>query len=102
MPTIYYFRIDFAHSTYTGEVEKDTREAAGNYAELITVDRIVEDYGLEWNDAAAQLEAIGTVTVSRTPVEGRRPVLVNMLTGEKTIGPAGMSEDMIFGMMASR
>jgi hypothetical protein len=101
MPASYYYRIDFAHNTYTGEVEKDTREEAADFAELITVDRIVEDYGLEWNDAAAQLEAIGTVTVSRTPLEGRRPVLVNMLTGEKTVGPAGMSEEMLFGMMAS-
>ena len=31
----------------------------------------------------------------------RRPCLVNVLTGKKTYGPPGMSEDMLFGLMAN-
>ncbi len=103
--TTYYYSIEFAHNTYTGEVEGESGEQgehkAQDYAELITVDRIVEDYGYCWNEAAEQLEAHGKVTMSLTPIEAPRPVLHNMLTGEKIVGEPGMSECQLFGMMAA-
>lgn len=33
--------------------------------------------------------------------EAGRPVLVNVLTGERTVGKPGMSEDLLFGLMAN-
>jgi len=33
--------------------------------------------------------------------EQGRPVLVNVLTGERTVGRPGMSEDLLFGLMAN-
>lgn len=101
----YYYSITFSHRTYTGKVKtcENTPEAAAAYAELLTIDRLVEDYGFDWSEAAKQLETSphSKTTVSLDPLPGRRPVLINMLTGEKTIGPAGMSEEMLFEMMAS-
>tara|TARA_R110000823_G_scaffold29766_1_gene85930 strand:+ start:261 stop:563 length:303 start_codon:yes stop_codon:yes gene_type:complete len=85
----FYYTIEFSHSTYTGEVEKESHEAALDYAELIIVDQIAKDYGWDWNEAAEWLEKIGETTISLVKPAEKQAVLYNMLTGEKTFGPAG-------------
>lgn len=100
--TTIYFKIELGPKTYYPEVEQqegETEAHVQDYAELITIDQIAEDFGLSWNEAAEYLHTEGTVTMSLTPLEPPTPVLYNMLTGEKTVGEPGMSHEHLMMMM---
>jgi len=98
----FFFRIDFAYKTYTGSVRADSEQSAKTIAEERIIVVIMKDYGFETeNEAWGKFDVHGKTMVSEKPIEGRRPVLCNMLTGEKVVGPPGMSEAMLFESIAN-
>jgi hypothetical protein len=62
----------------------------------------MKDYGYQTEaEFGAAFKKWGKVNASQNPIEAPRPVLHNMLTGEKVVGEPGMSECQLFGMMAA-
>ncbi len=98
--TTFHYRIDFSHRTYTGTVTADARLVAHTKAESTAMPAIMKDYGYTYAEAVEAFARWGETTVSEEPIEERRPVLINILTGEKTVGEPGMSEEQLFELMA--
>ena len=79
--------------TFTGTFKANSQSDA----HLIAWQRAQKQLAAETN--APRLEILWAVNSEALTVE-RNPVLINMLTGEKIVGPAGMNEEMLFEMMA--
>lgn len=88
---LYEYTIIYYGELFTGEVEASSEDSAADLAELHAVDRIVDEFGGDWNYVMSDVE--GTAKVEK------KPVLFNMVTGEKTVGPAGMEPEILFTLM---
>ena len=97
--TNFNYRIDFSHSIYEGTVVSDSRLAAYTAAEEDIMPTIMKDYGYTYGEAVEAFAKWGETVVSEKELEKARPVLVNVLTGEKTVGEPGMSEETLFELM---
>ena len=98
----FYYRVDFAYKTYTGILRADSEPCAKLIAQERAMMMIMEDYAFKTQDEAWEAFKVeGKTIVSEEPIEAPRPVLYNMLTGEKVVGPPGMSEAMLFQAMAN-
>ena len=100
--TTYYYSIEFAHRTYTGTVQAVCIFRAREAAQSDAMPSIMKDYGYKTKpEFDAEFKQWGKVNASQNPIEAPRPVLHNMLTGEKVVGEPGMSESQLFSMMAA-
>ncbi len=100
--TTYHYSIEFSYKTYTGTVQAVCIFRAREAAQSDVMPRIMKDYGQQTKaEFDADFKKWGKVNASQNPIEAPRPVLHNMLTGEKVVGEPGMSECQLFGMMAA-
>lgn len=93
-PSIYTYTVELNGETFTGTVKANTRSDAGWASRRAAQKQMTEETD------APKLHIIWALNEETFKVE-RNPVLHNMLTGEKIVGPAGMSECQLFGMMAA-
>jgi hypothetical protein len=87
------YTVDFDGRTFTGRVQAQSETRACLQSWRAARKQIMEETG------ALPYEALHALNSEALTVE-RNPVLINMLTGEKIVGPAGMNEEMLFEMMA--
>lgn len=91
---IYTYTVILNGETFTGTVKANTRADARWASRRAAQKQMAEETD------APELHIIWALNGETFKVE-RNPVLHNMLTGEKTVGPAGMSEAELFNMMAA-
>ena len=90
------YTVRFNGETFTGTFKVDSQSDAHD-VDAIAWRLAQKQLAAETN--APRLEILWAVNSEALTVE-RNPVLINMLTGEKIVGPAGVNEEMLFEMMA--